>query len=267
MRKKIIILAALALILLAVGFGWRYYNQIANNYLDNLKNPGVLVVGSNLPYGVMEFFDENNKPIGFDVDVAQEIANRLKLKLEFNNYDWDVLLSKVKNGEIDLAISSITITPERQKEMLFSHSYFSGGQVIIVRSDDQDISGVSDLLNKKIAAQNDTTSYAEAKKYTAANLVYPYASYNKTASGVEIVNDLKNKKFDAIIVDYVQALTLTKDDLSLKIVGVPFTKEDYGIASKISHPALINKINLILSDMENDGTMEKINTKWIKFQF
>lgn len=266
MSKKIIIFATLALVILVTGTLWWYYNQVANNYLSNIKTPGVLIVGSSLPYGVMEFFDANNQPVGIDVDIAQEIANRLNLKLEFNNYGWDVLFSKVKNSEIDLAISSITITSERQKEMLFSNSYFNGGQVIIVRSDNQEIKGVSDLINKKLATQKDTTGYTETKKYTTDNLISTYANFEST-NGVDIVNDLKNGKFDAIIVDYVQALVITKNDLNVKIIGVPFTKEYYGIATKIGNNSLINKINLILSDMDSDGTMEKIQTKWVKFQF
>jgi len=266
MNKKNVIFTILSItiFLLIVGI-WFWYNnyKTTDNSLRNVKSRGVLVVGSDIPYGVMEFFDENHKPVGIDVDIAKEIASRLGVRLEFNDYDWDTLLAKVKNNEVDLAISTITITPERQKEMLFSNSYFSGGQVIVVSNENQDIKGVNDLTDKKIAAQKNTTSYAEAKKYTSENLIYTYVDFD-TVSDTSIVKEFKDGKFDAIIVDYTQALIIIKNNADLKIVGIPFTREDYGIASKISNTSLITKINLILLEMEKNEVLEKIKTKWTK---
>jgi len=163
-----------------------------------------------------------------------------------------------------LAISSITITSDRQKEMLFSDPYFNGGQVIVVNADNQDIKGVNDLANKKIAAQKDSTGYSEAQKYSSENLISTYLNFDNSLSGQGIISDLKNKKFEAIIVDYIQALSMIKDNPSLKIVGVPFTKEEYGIATKVGNNSLMEKINSILQKMKSDGTLDKIETKWTK---
>ena len=80
-----------------------------------------------------------------------------------------------------------------------------------------------------------------------------------------IINDLKNKTFDAIIVDYSEALVIIKNNLDLRIVGTPFTKEDYGIATKLGNNSLIEKINSILKDMDADGTLKKIEIKWATF--
>lgn len=266
MNKKNVMLTILSvIIILLIAGAWFWYNnyKTTDNSLKNVKSRGVLIVGSSIPYGVMEFFDENHNPVGIDVDIAKEIASRLGVTLELNNYDWDILIAKVKNNEVDFAISTITITPERQKEMLFSNPYFSGGQVTIVRNDNQDIKGVNDLTDKKIATQKNTTSYDEAKKYTLENLIYTYDNFS-TTSNPSIIKDFIDGKFDAIIVDYTQALVIIKNNTDLKIVGIPFTKEDYGIASKIGNTSLINKINLILLEMEKDGTLEKIKTKWTK---
>jgi len=266
MKKKNIFLLILALLIAiaAAGVWWYQNQQTTDPSLANVKKRGVLVVGSDIPYGVMEFFDQNNKPVGIDVDIASEIASQLGVKLEFNDYDWDQVFPSVENSKIDLAISSITITPDRQKEMLFSDSYFNGGQVIVVNADNQEIKGVNDLANKKIAVQKDTTGYSEAQKYTAKNLIFTYLNFNNPANGDGIVNDIKNGKVEAIIVDYIQALSMIKDNPSLKIIGVPFTKEEYGIATKIGNNSLMQKINSILQKMKSDGTLDKITTKWTK---
>ena len=262
-RKKTLslVLAAALVVVAAAVAAWYVYLRPTDSSLAAIEAKGTLVVGSNIPFGVMEFFDENGQPAGIDVDIAREIASRLGVKLEFNNYDWDSLFSKVKGGEIDLAISGITITPERQKEVLFSDAYFNGGQVIVVRSDEQDIKGVSDLSGKRIAVQKDTTGYEEAKKYTPETQIVTYLNFDSTETS-GIAHDLKAGKFDLIIVDYIQALDTIKHNPGLKIIGVPFTKEEYGIIARIGNDSLIQEINSILRKMVKDGTIEKITMKW-----
>jgi polar amino acid transport system substrate-binding protein len=265
-KKNLFLVISLAVLVVIIGITWLWYQKStsSDNSFKDIKKRGVLVVGSDIPYGVMEFFDSNNKPAGIDVDIAQEIASRLNLKLEFNDYDWDTLFTKLKNNEIDLAISSITITPERQKEILFSNPYFEGGQVIIVNRNNQDIKGINNLINKRIATQENTTGYDEAKKYTTKNLISTYPNFNVTNEGVVIINDLQNGKFDAMIVDYTQALSIIRNNQGLKIVGVPFTKEEYGVAMKLGNNSLLNKINTTLQRMQKDGTLEQIKIKWSK---
>ena len=266
-RKNIFLMCVATIFVLAVVGTYVYYNnyRTADKSLANVKKSGVLLVGSDMPYGVMEFFDENNQPVGFDVDIAKEIASRLGVKLEFEDYDWDQLFPKVKSGEINLAVSSITITPERQNDMLFSNSYFNGGQVIIVNVDNQEVVGINSLIGKKIAVQEGTTGYDEAKKYTNDNLISKYLNFSNSGTGPNIIKDLKEKKFEAIIVDYIQALDIIKNSQGLKIVGVPFTKESYGAATKFGNDTLIKKINSIFQDMKSDGTFDKIEMKWIKY--
>ncbi|MFA6514455.1 MAG: ABC transporter substrate-binding protein [Patescibacteria group bacterium] len=250
-------------IIAIIGIGLWYQNSLQDNSLSNVENKGVLVVGSSLPYGQMEFFD-NNKPAGIDVDIVTEIAKRLGVKLDFKNYDWDDLFIATNKGEIDLAISSITITPERERLILFSIPYFNAGQAIITNTNNE-IKGINDLKDKKIAVEKNTTGHAEAKKYTQENLIYTFLNPENDNDMTHIINDLKNNEFDAIIVDYVQALDITKKHAGVKIVGVPFTKENYGIATKISNDSLIKEVNFILQGMIDDGTLETIKTNWTKF--
>lgn len=251
----------------AITSAWSWYLDFreADKSLINVKDRGVLIVGSDIPYGVMEFFDENNQSVGVDVDIVKHIAEHLKVDLEFRDYDWEELFAKVKSGEVDLAISSITITPPRQKELLFSDPYFSGGQVIVALKDNGDIEGINDLAGKKIAVQQGTTSYNEAKNYTTEDLISAYPDFTGSDDGTGIVDDLKSKKFEVIIVDYIQALNLIKNDSELKIVGVPFTKENYGIATKIGNNLLIKEIDSVLKDMEADGHLQDIKTKWTRY--
>ncbi len=267
MKIKIILIASLMALIITAGAGlWWYYNiRGEDDSLSAVKARGVLVVGSDIPFGIMEFLDENNQPVGIDIDIVREIAKRLDVKLEIKDYAWDNLFSAVEKNELDLGISGITITPERQKNLLFSNPYFNGGQVIMVNSDDQTIKGVADLAGQRVGTQVGTTSYLEAKKYTAESDITTYLNFDKVDGSIAIVDDLRDHKFEVIIVDYNQALDMIKKYSGLKIVGVPFTKEEYGIVTKIGHNSLMNKINSILGDMERDGTTKSILSKWIKY--
>lgn len=268
MKKHYIISAFLVVLGTTIVAGALFYYlnlKETDKSLFNVKQKGVLIVGSDIPYGRMELFDENDQPVGIDVDVAKELAKHLGVSLQFKDYSWDELFSKVKNGEIDLAISSITITPERRQDILFSNPYFNGGQVLVTLKENSDIEGVGSLSGKSVGVQEETTGSIEAQKYIASSSIFYYPSFDTLLDGSGILTDLRNKKFDAIIVDYVQALDLIKNNTDLKIVGIPFTKEEYGIATKIGNNLLIHEVDKILNEMVEDGHLQAIKTKWLRY--
>ncbi len=268
MKKKYLVMAILIIVctaLISLVWSWYLDYKEADKSLYNIKKNGVLAVGTSLPYGAMEFLDENNQPAGVDIDIAKALASKLGVDLKIENYDWDDLFSKIRNGGVDLAISSISITEKRQKEMLFSDPYFNAGQVIIVNSENEGLEGTNNLVGKKVAVFGNSTGYEEALKYTSEDLILVYVDYNSDAIGRNMIADLKSGKSDAAIVDYVLALSLIKSDPKLKIVGVPFTKENYGIATKIDNVLLIKKVNAILADMEKSGELQAIKLKWAKY--
>ena len=222
-----------------------------------------MTVGSDIPYGVMEFYDDSGNPAGIDVDIAQEIASSLGVKLKFVRYDWDNLFAAVKNKEIDLAISSITITPEREREMLFSIPYFNGGQTILVSENGNEINGVIDLKGKKIGVQKETTGYAEALKYADVDLIVGYDNFDNSDVEGGILFDLDNKNIDAVIVDYIQAISIIKEKDGLKIVGEPFTQEYYGIATNKDNGDLMQEVDRVLREMKRQGGIKRIENNWV----
>jgi|FLOH01.1.fsa_nt_gi glutamine transport system substrate-binding protein len=194
--KKINLLLVGVIIFLLIGC-MSVEDKLAQNSSDNsllnVRERGTLFVGTNIPYEPMEFLDANGEFVGIDIDVARNIASEMGLEIEFVNYEWDDLFVAIKNGEVDFAISSITITPERSEEMLFSIPYFNAGQVIIVNDDNQEIVVPEDLFEKKVGVQLETTSYDEAVKYAGEEYVFLYVDYDRP------VVDLLNKELDAII--------------------------------------------------------------------
>jgi polar amino acid transport system substrate-binding protein len=266
-QKQILLLFAVVFLIFITGcsnMSLKKGGPETDSSLLNVKERGKLVVGSDIPWEPMEFFDASGKAAGLDIDIAGEIASKLGVSLEVRDIPWDDLFAAVKSGDVDIAMSGITITPERSEEMLFSNPYFDAGQVIIVTSSNTEIKNLSDLRNKRIGAQVNTTSNQEALKYTDPSLVKTYESFEYSEDMKEgIIYDLKNRKIDAVIIDYVPASELVKKNPILKIAGDPFTEEYYGIVTKKDNYALMYEINRILREMKNNGKLEELKNKWL----
>jgi ABC-type amino acid transport substrate-binding protein len=231
--------------------------------IRKIQEKGKLVIGTDAPYGIMEFLDKEGKVIGVDADIGAEIGKSLGVKVEMVDYDWDKLLEAVKNGEVDIAVSSITITPDRESEMLFSIPYFNGGQSILVNIKNNNINLPEDLKNKRIGVQKQSTSEIVAKKYTSEKNISLFDSYDVpkgTKSG--IIYDLLTGKLDAAMWDYIACLSIVKDNPGIKIVGEPITQEYYGVVTKLGNNLLMERINSVLRDLKNSGKLQEIINRW-----
>ncbi|MBD3202826.1 transporter substrate-binding domain-containing protein [Candidatus Woesearchaeota archaeon] len=233
-------------------------NQITDNSLINVKKRGKLIIGAIPDYPPMEYIDENGDHVGYDIDVVKEIASQLGVDSEIKQIMWGDLFNAVKSGEVDLIISSITITQERQQEMLFSVPYFDAGQTIVVQKNTKDISSPGDLKGKKIGVNAGTTCEKIALEYANNEDVIGYPGYDP------IINDLKNNEIDAMVTDLIGASNYVKNNPDLKLVGEPFTQEFYGIATKLGNNALMEEIDRILRNMKRSGKLKEIKNKWLK---
>lgn len=260
MKKYLVIIGLM--LLLVMGGCITPAEETEDPTLLRIQERGRLIVGSDIPYGVMEFYDESGNTVGIDYDIAYEIADYLEVELEFRNVGWDLLFDDVKSGEIDLAIAAITITPERAEEMLFSIPYFNGGQILIVDEDNEEIQGVLDLSDKRIGVQLDSTSEIEAKKYVDENNLVLYLGYDFELVDEGMIYDLKSGEIDAIIIDYVAAIDIVNHEKELKIIGKPFTEEFYGIITAKENTVLIDEVNAVLRELKETGEMNEIINKW-----
>jgi polar amino acid transport system substrate-binding protein len=225
--------------------------------LTKVKERGLLIVGTSATYPPMEFTDELGNIVGFDADLANEIASSMGVSLEILDYEWNSLFDAVKEGEIDIAISSMTITPERSNEMLFSIPYFNGGQVMIVVKGYDGVESPEDLSDKKVGVQSGTTCEDAAKVYTDPDTLSTFED------SVDVVSHLLDGTVDVVIMDYVAAVGYRNENPSLEIIGNPFTQEFYGIPTEISNIALKTEIDNILRDLKRTGKLDELGEKWL----
>lgn len=216
---------------------------------------GKLIVATDATYPPLESVDDKGKIVGFDIDLASEIAKKMGLTLEVKNVSFDKIFDELDNGKVDLIISSVTITPERLAKFAFSSPYFNAGQVLIVNKD-SGFRSVTDLRGKKIGAQADTTSLEEALRLTDSGLVASYPDYDL------VLKDLSSKKIDALVVDYPAGVGMTQKNDMLKILGEPFTQEFYGVVLKKQNKELLMDVNNIIAELKRTNRLTEIRKIW-----
>lgn len=214
-------------------------------------------VATDATWPPFEYVNEQTKEIvGFDIDLLNAIAEKAGLEIEFINVAFDPLLAGVAQCQYDAAISSITITEDRKKEMLFSDPYFEAGQIVTVRVDST-ITGKDALAGKTVGAQIGTTGAMEVKKIAGATLKI----YDDIGLAYQ---DLINGQIDAVVADNPLAVGYVgKNPTKLKTVGAVFTEENYGIAVCKNRADLVAKLNSGLRAVKQEGLIEQLSQKWL----
>ena len=115
-----------------------------------------IVIGLDDNFPPFGFHDENGDLVGFDIDMAKEAAKRLNMDVEFKPIDWDSKETELNSKKIDAIWNGLSITPEREKKILFSRPYENGPQILLVRADSP-IQGKADLAGKIVGTQQGST--------------------------------------------------------------------------------------------------------------
>jgi len=216
-----------------------------------------LQVATDATWPPFEYVNTDTKAIeGFDIDVMTAVAEKAGLDIEFVNVGWDPLLAGMAQGTYDLAISSITITEERKKDMLFSDPYFAAGQMVVVGIGNTTITG-PETLSGVVGAQIGTTGAFEIEKIPAATL--------KTYDDIGLaVQDLMNGQIAAVVCDNPVALGYVGEyPDKVKTVGDVFTDEYYGIAAAKGNEDVVAKINTAIAALKAEGKFEELIAKWL----
>jgi len=222
------------------------------------STPTKIRVATDATWPPFESISEQTKQVeGFDIDIMNKIAEKEKLDIEYVNVAFDPLLAGMAQGMYDAAISSITITEDRQKDMLFSDPYFAAGQIVTVRKDNTSITG-KDTLTGNVGAQLGTTGAMEVEKIKTATL--------KTYDDIGLAfQDLMNGQINAVVCDNPVALGYVgKNPDKLKVAGGIFTDENYGIAVAKGKTDLLAKINAGIKAVKSEKLIEELSKKWLE---
>lgn len=214
-----------------------------------------LQVATSAEYPPFEY-QEKGEIKGFDIDLARLIAGRLGKQAVFHNMQFSSILPALTSGQVDVAISTITITDERKKNFDFSHPYYFEG-IAVVFKNDAPIKQASQLKGKKVAVQLGTTMEIWLKEKFPGQ---PITSLNYNNQAIEA---LKAGHVDAVVLDGSQGAVFSEKNQGLGYAIITESKDGYGLALKKDSP-LTAKINVVLKQLEAEGEIEKLKKKWLK---
>ncbi len=230
---------------------------------EKIKAKGKVVMGLDDTFAPMGFRDENNKIVGFDVDLAQEVFKRNDLELVLQPIDWTMKEAELNAGNIDMIWNAYTITEERKEKVAFTKPYLDNRQVIVTL-EGSDVKSKSDLAGKKVAAQ--TGSSAVDAMNTEPELVKSFDGGEPVLfdTNNEAFMDLEAKRVDAVVADEVLARYYIKQKGADKytILDEDFGDEEYGIGFRKQDKKLLEMVDKTLDDMRKDGSYDLIYEKW-----
>lgn len=220
---------------------------------------GVLTMATNATFPPYESY-EGNDIVGIDADIAKAIADKLGLKLEIQDMEFNSIITAVQSGKADLGLAGMTVTDERKESVDFSDPYYEAVQYVIL-PEGSEIATADDLVGKTIGVQLGTTG-----DFIASDIADTTVSqYNKA---VDAVNDLINGKVDCVIIDKNPALVF-ESKFEGQVTAVDgaqfgFEAEEYAIAMPKGDSALVEQVNAALAEIKADGTFDQLVATYIE---
>ncbi|PKZ29416.1 hypothetical protein CYJ41_03405 [Campylobacter ureolyticus] len=221
------------------------------------KNKKVLTIGTNANYKPFSYIGMSFEPIGFEIDLIDEIAKKIGFEYKIKDMNFDKIIPSLQDESIDMGLSSISITDERKGLVDFSVPYFQTKTVYLKKASNGKIKDKESLIGKIVSAQKETVFEKIASSIQGAKV-----ETFKTPD-VGIIN-LKQNKVDVVILDLIVANDyLSKNKDLVKFFEEGDGTEGFGIAfTKGKNETLMTKINETLEELKSDGTYDNLLTKY-----
>mgnify|MGYP006284759009 CR=1 FL=1 len=235
-------------------------DTMGDGSLQQILDNGELVLGLDDSFPPMGFRDEDGNIVGFDIDLAKEVTDRLGVELRLQPIDWDSKILDLNSGDIDVIWNGLTITPEREEKIDFSKPYLANRQIVIVQAD-SGIDTKADLADKAVGIQ--LGSSAEDAVNSDPETLETFASLNKYQDNVQALLDLEVGRIDAVVVDEILGRYYISQKPGVFTVASDFfAAEEYGIGFRQGESAFIEAVDGALDEMVADGTAAEISEKW-----
>ncbi len=274
------ILDTMRMLLVLVGCLFAINASAASGPLDALRHSGELRVGIATGYMPFEMIDrragmrqrylppgtprhqaQNAVFIGFDIDIAREMAKELGLRLSVQNISWGNLIPSLNARRIDVIVAGMSITESRKRLVLFSEPYMSVGQTVLISTRHRDEVATLDDLNKpsyRVAFKPGTTGELAVQQYL------PDAGRLPMVSEQQAIKAVRDGRADAFVYDSPHnALLLAMDDNDeLLLLDQPLTQESLALAVRKDNQELVDWLNEFLGRLRADGRYQRFYDKW-----
>jgi polar amino acid transport system substrate-binding protein len=231
---------------------------------DKVKAAGKLVVGTSADYAPFESYNSSYQIVGFDIALIGEVAKQLDVSVELNDFAFDGLGSAVQLGQVDTAISAISVTPERQAVVDFSNVYYATTDAVLVKADSTLSAQTPNLLTTtRLGVQQGSVyeGYAQTKLIDTGRM--PARNLHVYQDMGAAINDLKAGRIEAVWLGLLPAQNFAADG-TVKIAAQNLNQQLYGIVFRQGSTALREKVNAALTTLQNNGTISQLAQVYLK---
>ncbi len=229
---------------------------------ENTDNKEVYIVGFDNTFAPMGF-EQDGENMGFDIDLAAKVAEEMNVEFKFQPIDWTLKETELNSNNIDMIWNGYSVTDERKQKVLFSEPYMTN-RVLLLVNKDSGISSKADLKGKIACTQDQSSSLNALNKDDISKElkeIVTYASYN------DVFNDLITGRCDVVVVDETMGLyylSTSGNTDKFNVLAEDLGSEDYAIGFRKEDTELVDRFNVALKKLKEDGEIEKIYQKWFK---
>ncbi len=264
--KKVTLLTVAALVFAAFFVSTGFCDDIElakKSTLEQILKNGELRVGFESGYMPFEMTDKKGRFVGFDIDMAKEMAKAMGVKFVPVNTAWDGIIPALITKKFDILISGMTITQERNLKVNFADPFIIVGQTILLnKKHEGKVKSYKDLNNGKfvVTSKLGTTGEQSVKR------MIPKCTYKSFETETEAAMEVLTGKADAYVYDQPNCVVFMAEQGAGKLVFLdkPFTYEPLAWALRKGDPDFLNWLNNFLRQVKNDGRYDKMYDKWIK---
>ena len=230
--------------------------------LESILKKGELRVGFEAGYMPFEMTNKKGQFVGFDIDMAKEMAKAMGVKFVPVNTAWDGIIPSLITDKFDIIMSGMTVTQERNLKINFADPYIIVGQTILVnKKHEGKVTSFKDLNDSKFIVTSKLGTTGEQ----AVKRLIPKCTYKSFETEPEAALEVVNGKADAFVYDLPYCVVFMAQQGAGKLVFLdkPFTFEPLAWAIRKGDPDFLNWLNNFLRQVKNDGRYDRIYNKWI----
>lgn len=233
-------------------------DSLASALPDKTKTVGKISFGVDDAYPPMEYRDEKNALVGFDIDLGNAIGKKLGLKVEWVPTVWDGILPALQSSKFDAILSSLSITEKRKLEIGFSEPYIAGGPIIITKNSSTTIKSSDDLKGMVVGVQLGSTGESAVTEISGVKEIKKYDKIPQA------LLDLTAGRVEAVVADDQVGRYYVGLDASKYYVAGKMAEEPFGLGFRKEDKALTDAVQKAIDELKSDGTLSKISLKWFK---
>ncbi|WP_430616485.1 polar amino acid transport system substrate-binding protein [Enterococcus sp. DIV0176] len=263
--KKIILLTMVSMVVLlgaCSSGGKETSNDSKKEGIQSIQDSGKLVVGTSADFAPFEFhtmIDGKDQIVGVDIDLANEIAKELGVKVEVMDMEFNAVLAALQQGKVNLAISGISATEERQQTFDFSDNYFAPPQKMVINKENaNELTSLKSFAKKKVGAQKGSVQEDVVKEQV------PDAQLVSVAKVPNLIIELKQGSIDGLVLEETVANSYIENNPELMLADVDLVSSDeeaYAIALPKGEEDLQKKVNQVIKELQSSGKMDEFIKK------